>query len=382
MKIGILTYHRAINYGAYLQACALCNRLNQEDDIDAEIIDFRMRIEEKSYNVSCYSWKKKAKLILSGTYRFYLNREAAFNRAMNNPLMKKSESSLVSDSLEEFRKYYKGKYDVIIAGSDEIWKVNNMRGFPNAYWLLGDMGCRKFSYAASSRVEFKKCLSSDDYSVLEKALSDFELIGVRDDLTYREVRGAVNNNAPVMMCCDPSFLYDFKVSTQHILKKIQTTNKLNVNLKNVLVMLDDRESADIVRKNCKGKYNLISVCNSYKGFINIPNLEPMEWLCLIDEVDFVLSSFFHAACFSIIRKKPFLALLTERKASKVEELLHNYGLQERGIRLGNKRVDIDSLIGEFMHSVDCSDIIDKNRENFKVFLDYMRMDTSKENEMK
>ena len=43
IRIGTLTFHRAVNYGAYLQACALCNRLNQEADIDCEIIDFCMR---------------------------------------------------------------------------------------------------------------------------------------------------------------------------------------------------------------------------------------------------------------------------------------------------------------------------------------------------
>ena len=46
MKVGILTYHRSVNYGAYLQALALCKKLNCEQDISAEIIDFRMKCDE------------------------------------------------------------------------------------------------------------------------------------------------------------------------------------------------------------------------------------------------------------------------------------------------------------------------------------------------
>ena len=42
MKVGILTFHRSLNYGAFLQAVCLCERLNQEKDISAEIIDFDM----------------------------------------------------------------------------------------------------------------------------------------------------------------------------------------------------------------------------------------------------------------------------------------------------------------------------------------------------
>ena len=52
MKVGILTFHRSVNYGAYLQALALCKKLNCEQDISAEIIDFRMKCDERHYKYS------------------------------------------------------------------------------------------------------------------------------------------------------------------------------------------------------------------------------------------------------------------------------------------------------------------------------------------
>ena len=40
MKLGIITFHRAKNYGAVLQAYAL-NKATQNLNIDSDIIDYR-----------------------------------------------------------------------------------------------------------------------------------------------------------------------------------------------------------------------------------------------------------------------------------------------------------------------------------------------------
>ena len=101
IKIGILTFHRAHNYGAYLQACALCNRFNQEPDIDCEIIDFRMRKEVNFY----YQFRdrnKFKKLLRPRKTDFLEKKSAAFERAQCEPVLRLSPDSLVSDSQEEF----------------------------------------------------------------------------------------------------------------------------------------------------------------------------------------------------------------------------------------------------------------------------------------
>ena len=47
-KIGILTFHKAINYGAYLQAFSLSERLKKEfSDCHVEIIDYIPQKEKK-----------------------------------------------------------------------------------------------------------------------------------------------------------------------------------------------------------------------------------------------------------------------------------------------------------------------------------------------
>ncbi len=373
MKVGILTYHRSVNFGAYLQACALCSRLNQEDWIEAELIDYRMLREVKKYDVRTFPLKRKLAWIKNGNYFFEKKRMQAFESAWKNPVMKRSSDSLTSDSLEEFSAFVRGKYDVIVAGSDEIWKVNNFRGFPSAYWLPGDLGCRKMSYAASARVVFSEVLSPSEQELLRSFVQDFDYLGVRDQMTLDEIRKAAASGQKAGICCDPSFLSDFDltgVSIDGILKKCCRSSK---GRKTIMVMVDDKKTAEKIRRDLGGKYNLISVFHKHKGYINIPGIEPLQWLKLIETVDFVISSFFHAICFSIIKNKPFLAVGTRAgKQGKLTDLLSTDDLKARYIPAQNPGTDFDSLVKEKMVPVDFKTFVSQKRDSFGTFLDAMR----------
>ena len=192
MKIGIITYHRACNYGAFLQARALCNRLNEENDLEAEIIDFRMKKELMFYSVDRCRWTLNLKRIVRQRFFFEKKLFDSFEKAQNEDPAPKSGRYLLSDRIKDFQEFVRNQYDVIIAGSDEIWKVNSFRGFPTPYWLMGDLGCRKFAYAASARVDFKECLDVEKFRELKAALDDFEFIGVRDQLTYDAVKNIIS----------------------------------------------------------------------------------------------------------------------------------------------------------------------------------------------
>ncbi len=367
-KIGILTYHKAHNYGAYLQACALCNRINEENNIEAEIIDFRM-IAEKNV----YAWKTNIKWFLKNplSYRFYKKLNSVFEYATSDDLMKKSAESLESDSITDFAKFVKDKYDVIIAGSDEIWKIDGFRGFPTPYWLIGDLGCRKFSYAASSRSDLKK-LTSDNLNIIKQATSDFEFIGVRDKKTYDELF-LLNNNLPLHLCCDPSFLFDFKLPDRNIYDFLKTkTSNINKDKKIITVMTEDKQIARQIVDKLSGKYNLISVFHWHRGYINIADLTPLEWVELISKSDFVLTSYFHATCFSIIKGVPFLSFGTEIKKTKLMELLKEFECEYRFIDDIHK-IDLEKEILDKSISINYKNKIAIERNKFiQTFLKQLR----------
>ena len=58
-KIGILTFHRAINYGAFMQAYALSNRLKKDlKDVEIEIIDYETEASMYRYSTRMFDMIK------------------------------------------------------------------------------------------------------------------------------------------------------------------------------------------------------------------------------------------------------------------------------------------------------------------------------------
>lgn len=373
MKIGILTYHRAHNYGAYIQACALCSRLNMEDNIDCEIIDFRMKKEITNYSLDRIS--KKRKLLRPFWYKFKKDLYSSFEAAVNNPVLKRSSESLVSDSIDDFNGFVKGRYDVIIAGSDEIWKVDGYRGFPTAYWLIGDLGCRKLSYAASSRSDFDK-LNNDEKNIFSQAINDFEFIGVREEVTAERMRSFVSEPQKIHVCCDPSFLYDFPVRKMSVPELLKGKYSLSHKKKTIVVMTNYRPLALAILKSCIGEYNLVSVFDGHLGYHNVGKLTPLEWVEVIANADLVITSYFHGTCLSIIHQTPFISVGSKERSSKIESLFgKDCKFKERYIPDVNILVNHGSLkeyIGAFMKKVDTFEYVEKNRAEFNVFLEVLK----------
>jgi hypothetical protein len=275
MKVGILTYFRACNYGAYLQACSLCNRLNKEDDIEAEVIDFRM--ERERFNYSQKSWTASRIIKNPMKYFYFNNLVETFEKEHQHPLAPASTPAVCSDDTDTLHDLIEDRYDVVIVGSDEVWKTNGFRGFPNPYWLPFETHVKKVAYAVSSRSDFS-ALSEDKHNALHKYVNDFELIGVRDQLTYDEVKKEIVQGEKLFLTCDPSFLYGFKKELSGANNPLMRTKGVDSDKKTVLVLTEDEPTAKRVKDQLTGQYNLISAFEHHKGYINLQNVTPIEWL--------------------------------------------------------------------------------------------------------
>lgn len=373
MNIGILTYHRSYNYGAFLQSIALCSRLNAESDIQAEIIDFNLNKAERRYSLETWNVKRRLRHFFS--YKFKKQMHKSFAEGYELTKDMRSDEVLISDSLEKFCQFVFGKYDIIIAGSDEIWKIDNFRGFPSPYFLIGDLGCKKFSYAASARCSFDQ-LTSSDHVLLHDSLNDFDYISVRDQITFDAVKKELNPDKQIIISCDPVFLYDFKTASVNLNKYI--TQKINKNVLNqnkpiIIVMSENQALLKEIRQSLHNDYNLVSVFTHCFGYINLPNLNPFEWLTVIANSDFVITSFYHGTCFSIINNTPFISVATKAKKSKLVELLS-------GTEFENRLIEYDShecrnwklLINVFSVPYDSSAFVINKKSTFLHYLEELR----------
>lgn len=319
MKIGILTYCNSYNYGAYLQAYNLCSKLNTYKNIEAELIDYSMRQELEIYKVRIH----KNPLV---TYEKYM-KKIAFTKAKRDLCL--SQYSVRTDDIETFRNAVYGKYDLIIAGSDQIWQVDGFRGAFNAYWLPGDYGCPKVSFAASGRTPFKNS-PEEEFSKIRKAINEFEYVGVRDKATFSNVEGIIENAEKIHMNLDPSFLMQYlgdKAKGKRILKK----HGVDIGRPTIAVMTENKDMVQILRRKLGGEFNYIGLFHRQKGAKNVLDVTPFEWVDVIAASDFMVTSYFHGTCYSIINKTPFhtIEMRYRNSESKLLDLLSVFGLENR-----------------------------------------------------
>ncbi len=376
MKIGILTYFRAINYGAYLQAYALSNRLNREDDIEAELIDFHMPAEDEYYQKQL-KWRKNFLSTFYNRRRFNVFRDAWKSLSL-------SETSLCGNDIEEFLSFVRGKYDIIIAGSDEIWRPDGIRGFPAPYFLPGDTGCIKVSYAAAGLLSNEK-LNEENLLFIKKCLDDFSYIGVRESKSINEIKSFVSDKGKVHLNYDPCFIYDFVPDPERGRSLLRKYFHLSGKRKVIAVMYTERpEDGPVLEKYLKqnfgDNYDFISLYVRNAEFQNYPSVTPFEWIDLIAAADGVISMFYHGIIFSILTGTLFYAV--EKRAACKEES-KQYDLLSRLGLLSNYSFGLDDAIKNdgiknFMNSValgekmDFSSVKENARKEFNEFVSVLR----------
>ena len=320
MRIGILTFHRSINYGAFLQAYALLKALSSATNKSTvvEIIDYSSKKAEENYK---QIYKSKSNSIdIQRFIQFLKFRQSIFR-------MHRSKAHLISDDLATFRSFVKNQnYDLIIVGSDEVWKIDGMRGFPNAFWLKDiTWNVKKVSYAASSRNEFEK-LSEKEKTYMRSSLEGFSYIGSRDGYTKILVdrlcgKGISEHN------CDPVFLWDFTKCGDEYAKRLRKKYPVFKKKKIMVVMIPDDRLCNLIKIKMGDEYLIVSVMDrNDSADLNILDLSPFEWIGIIRCADCIITNRFHGCAFSILFSKPFLALddYDDQKTSKIADLLDRF----------------------------------------------------------
>lgn len=326
MRIGILTYHRSHNYGAFLQAYALSHSLQEQfPDSIVEIIDYDTKA---SHNTYIERILRTGKII---GLPYYAMQYSMFKKQLNKlPL---SQKTLITDDYEQFRDTYKNQYDLIVVGSDQVWVTSGMRGFPNAFWLPGDYGSKKVSYAASSRSELSK-LPLNKQELLYKYLNDFCYIGARDDATINEANKFLEGERKAHFNPDPVFTWDFG--------NVKAKGK-DILAKKYGLAPDEKAIGILIARNTNAKYIIdivkelgftpVALYFRHTGAKNAV-LDPFEWLSVIAGVDGIVTSLFHGMCFSIKYDIPFVAIEernTSASNSKMFDLLKRIQNQDRYI---------------------------------------------------
>ena len=142
-KIRVVTYHRAINNGAVLQAFSLLAALKKKfPSDDVKILDYQ------PLNFSFYEIFKFLKLYRKDPF-FNMKRFFVFQKSI------KKKMDLARPSLFSSLASYinQKKINLLVVGSDCVWRLSKNPlhpRFPSIYWPEKNINSKKISYAASA----------------------------------------------------------------------------------------------------------------------------------------------------------------------------------------------------------------------------------------
>lgn len=342
MRIGILTFHRSLNNGAFIQCYSLFKRLKNEfPDAEVEVIDYTSPQIEKLYPISIAQYFRgymQPRAFLSRAKRFIKDpkvisrnkeKKVAFESCYNQ--IKLSDRRFYYEPLQELYSYINSSYDVVVCGSDAIWNYS-LRGFPNPYFLDNSITIPKFSYAASCfGMNYEKIPESESITI-KQILDSYQFLGVRDDESAKFLK-AIGCMKAYSHTCDPTVFLD--VNDLPINEK-RLQNKLvaygfSINRKTIGIM-GTNQMCQLVKLMYGDEYQVVSLFNYCKDAdVNLYNITPFEWAYVYRFFKITITSYFHGTLLSLRNGVPVICIaledeFTSKHESKVEDFLKRIGL--------------------------------------------------------
>lgn len=345
MQIGIITYWSSDdNYGQQLQCYAL-QRFLRDKKHNAFLIKYKPTAEQKSKwdklkgisigklldKLSSAKRKEIAINKLLGNENKELNKARMFEKFRNDHL---NTTEIEYHSIEELRQN-PPEAEVYICGSDQVWN-NSLHSKNTAGWYLdfGNPSIRRISYAASIGRNIEK----GERSTFKTYLNHLNAISVRESSAQALCQSLGFSNVEVVG--DPTLL----LSANHYLSLCKDIPKqehpylfmymLNISTPEEIGW--DKVSAYLQARSL----DLKTVCSS--GYLPARELIPdnrnilasiPEWIALIRDARYVITTSFHGMMFCILLHKPFLVMkLTNQYAkgnNRMTSLLATLGIEER-----------------------------------------------------
>jgi hypothetical protein len=305
LKVGVLTFHRCINYGSYWQARCLVEAL-QSRGHDAVILDHH------NSRVNIAEWKCALHPVLPiavpAADRIYYRRkiEKFFNCFAALPLSKRF-SLLKPQQMED--------YDIVIVGSDEVWNLFHPWYGKNPLFFSEGINADKIiSYAASFGNYPAIWGLEEDWS---KRLLNFDAISVRDENSYYLVKNAIGVEPCIVL--DPCLQFPLAAEEREIKYAGNYIAVYGHNFSGYFITM--------LKKYSKYKnFPLISI-----GYRNDwadeqwLDADPHDFACFMQRSSAVATNFFHGCVFSLLNEKPFVCETSPYRNNKVYGLMNLVG---------------------------------------------------------
>lgn len=319
MKIGLLTFHRAVNYGAVLQCYALQEILKSLGH-EVFVIDYRQpRVERTDrMKISLQTAYSLLRSFHFGTLFYYcLNRNKNRRRLSNFDGYLLNNINLFDGECDH--ENIPQSFDLYIVGSDQIWNTAICDGIDPVFWgnFVRPDKSKLISYAASTSLKNIKGLDS---TKLMRNLSNFNAISVREYSVWNFL-SKQTSVPPIHHVLDPTILADRDVWDSY------DNNELR-NMKYVLSfgVRAYKPHPNILKEKARILANEMK-CDVLS--IDFINDSPRDFISKIRNASAVVTSSYHGVVFSIVfRRNLYACLYGDDQDERYAELLNTIGASE------------------------------------------------------
>ncbi|CRZ34637.1 polysaccharide pyruvyl transferase [Herbinix hemicellulosilytica] len=342
--VGIITYHASKSYGACLQAKATLE-IVRKLGFYPELIDYINRKEQKRFKTPVNSlgsaakyirWKIKS-LILRDSY--WAKKAFGYTGLFYQGAVTHTKYT----SLDELNK---SSYDILLAGSDQVWNPAITGGIDKAFLLGFGMAEKRISYASSMG---SHVIAQEEKKIFKECLERFSAVSVREVHAKNEIKKVID--IPVSIVADPTLLFN-RDEWQNFLSVLPDRFK-SIKDKYILSFFvggsTDTYYSEVSRIKQKMGLPLYNIqINKYKRKNvdrALAGVNCAELISLIKNASVVVTDSYHGTVFSILFEKDFICLSNKANPVRVRELLNSLGLDERldNLECLNDKIDYDSV---------------------------------------
>lgn len=316
MKVAILTFQFAHNYGALLQAYALKKYIEREK-LEAEVTPYYPEWAQAEYAISPFTKgvPPRRRIRLAVQYFRRKRQSAIFERFISGDLGAgntfSSEQELVG---------WLDCHNLVVCGSDQIWN-SNITGKGGAYFAAGSKA-KKVSYAAS--LGTITITSEQRYDILQY-LPDFAAISVREPSSAINIESLIHKETQVVL--DPVFLLE-----PDEWKKVEEPINVESQYMFLYFLQEDNQLLTFAQMYANQHGLKIydvhpTMAVKHEGCTRLDNVGPKEFLWLIHNAECVCTNSFHATAFSVIFQKKLIHIPNSNSPERTVSLLKRIGVE-------------------------------------------------------
>ena len=347
MKVGILTFHNAHNYGAVLQAYALKTCV-QKLGHDVSIVNYRNQKIQSVYpkflppkftlkELNPKRWKQFIYDTLRGIYgqKEWSKRWDAFEAFINGSLLENSLECVATEA--DFQKL---NLDAYLLGSDQIWSSFLLGGLDPVYFGAFKKKERIISYAASLA---NGVTPSEEETAFKKLTDNVDILSVREEKLADNLRRITGRE--VATTVDPTLLLQAE-DYEDLLPKKSVQELPKEPYVFAYFVVEEQAVADCAKALAKQLnmpllelhyYHMPECSEPYQ----YADFGPAEFLYYIKNAEYVVTNSFHGTVFSILYQRKFFSVY--KKNGRVDNLLGFLNIPNRHVETA-EQMDLENVI--------------------------------------